>query len=56
MTNGIDASTKMDLLLADAFMTVKETKVAKLNVSTNSRHDKRSVLVRYCFTPFQNFD
>ena len=52
MTNGIDASTKMDLPLVDVFMIVKKTKVAKLNVSTDSRHDKRSVHARYCYRPF----
>ena len=46
MINGTDASTRMDLLLEDAFMTVKEMRVAKLIVSTSSRHDKRSVPAR----------
>ena len=52
MTNGIDASTKMDLLLADVFMIVKKTKVAKLNVSTDSKHDRWNVRARYCYRPF----
>jgi len=50
MTNGIDASMKMDLLLADAFMIVKKMKVVKLIVSTSSRHDKGNVHARYCLT------
>ena len=52
MTNGIDASMKMDLLLEDVFMIVKKMTVVKEIVSTSSRHDKRSVLVRYFFAPF----
>ena len=46
MTNGIDALMKMDQLLEDAFMTAKKMKVAKLIVSSSSRHAKRSVLAR----------
>ena len=46
MTNGIDASMKMDLLLADAFMIVKKMRVVKLIVSTSSRDTKRTVPVR----------
>ena len=56
MINGTDASMKTDQLLEDAFMIVKGMKVVKLIVSTNSRHGKRNVRVRYCLTPFQNFD
>ena len=53
MTNGIDASMKMDLLLADAFMIVKKMKVVKLIVSTSSRHGNLSVLARFTIlTPY----
>ena len=46
MTNGTDASMKMDQLLEDAFTIVKRMKVVKLIVSTSSRHGKRNVRVR----------